>query len=155
MIFAFSVTLLTIHKKCKEPTFHLKGSPQNLIFDFPIFFVTQRPSFPITRTHKFSPVLSFSLYIGYFLLSSLLFNNLFYLLKKASAQWKKVCNKKTPTEWEKMFSHNISDKILISKVHKLLTKLTNKNFNNPIYKCSSKIDTSLKKIYGQQIYEKS
>lgn len=42
--------------------------------------------------------------------------------------------KRQPTEWEKIFANNISDKGLVSKIYKELTKLNTQNPNNPVKK---------------------
>ena len=42
--------------------------------------------------------------------------------------------KRQPTEWEKVFANDISDKGLVSKVRKELTKLHTRNTNNPVKK---------------------
>ena len=42
--------------------------------------------------------------------------------------------KRQPTEWEKIFSNNISDKGLVSKIYKELTDSTPKETNNPAKK---------------------
>ena len=48
---------------------------------------------------------------------------------------KEIINKikRQPTEWENIFT-DISDKGLISKIYKVLTKLNTKKTNNPIKK---------------------
>ena len=48
--------------------------------------------------------------------------------------------KREPTEWEKIFSTHTSDRALISKIYKELTKLYIKNTKNPINKWTKELD---------------
>ena len=63
--------------------------------------------------------------------------NYCYLIKiKSFCTAKETVNKtkRQPTEWEKIFANDISDKGLVSKIYKELMKLNTQNPNNPVKK---------------------
>ena len=59
-----------------------------------------------------------------------------FITRKSFCIAKEIVNKtqRQPTEWEKIFANDVSDKGLVSKIYKELIKLNTKKTINPIMK---------------------
>ena len=60
---------------------------------------------------------------------------------------KEIVNKtkRQPTEWEKIFANDITDKRLVSQIYQELIKLNSQNTNNLVKKCAEDINRHFSK----------
>ena len=59
---------------------------------------------------------------------------------------KKTINKtRQPADWEKIFANHVTDKSLISQIHKQLIQLNNNTTNNPIIKWAEDLNRHFSK----------
>ena len=75
---------------------------------------------------------------------------LFRSLQSFSTTTETINNtKRQPSEWEKIFANEATDKRLISKTYKQLMQLNTKNTNNPIQKWAEDLNRHFSKEYIQ------